>query len=150
MTMDVYAIVGNPHTRKASVVRSLTGCFNRSLRDIELVSGGPALKVYARAGALQEARTPPDAFVAEASARRCEAVLVCLSPSASLLHPAELPDAHTYLEQFRDAGWLVKSIAVLGQNAGDLRSPALRQFPYAPTVPINVTAHAVRTHFGWR
>jgi len=41
--MDVYAIVGNPHTRKASVVRSLTGCFNRSLRDIELVSGGPAL-----------------------------------------------------------------------------------------------------------
>jgi len=148
--MDVYAIVGNTHTRKASVVRSLTGCFNRSLRDIETVSGGPALKVYARAGALQDARTPPAVFVAEASARRCEAVLVCLSPSASLLHPAELPAARAYLALFRDAGWIVKSIAVLGQNAGGLRSPVLRQFPYAPTVPINVTAHAVRTHFGWR
>lgn len=148
--MDVYAIVGNTHTRKASVVRSLTGCFNRSLRDIELVPGGPALRVYARAGALQDARTPPDAFIAEASARRCEAVLVCLSPSANLLYPEELPDARAYLALFRDAGWLVKSIAVLGQNAGGLRSPDLRQFPYAPTVPINVTAAAVRAHFGWR
>ncbi len=148
--MHAYVIIGNVNTRKASVVRSLTGCFNRNVRDIEPLAGGPALKVYARAGALQDARTPPAVFIAEASAKRCDSVLVCLSPSASLLHPAELPDARTYLAQFRAAGWTVKSIAVLGQNGGGVRSPALRQFPYAPTVPINVTAQAVRTHFGWR
>lgn len=148
--MDAFVIIGNAHTRKASVVRSLTGCFNRSLRDIEPAAGGPVRHVYARAGALQEAGTSPAAFVAEVAARRCDTVLVCLSPTANLLRPAELPDARAYLAQFRAAGWAVKAIAVLGQNGGGVRSPVLRQFAYAPTLPINVTAQAVRAHFGWR
>ena len=36
---DVFVIIGNPNTRKSSVVRCLTGCFNRSLRDIETLPG---------------------------------------------------------------------------------------------------------------
>lgn len=148
--MDAFVIIGNTNTRKSSVVRSLTGCFNRSLRDIELASGGPVRRVYVRAGALQHARTRPADFVAEAAAKRCDTVLVCLTPDPNPIDAADLPDAGAYLAQFRAAGWNVRSIAVLGQNDGGVRSPGLKHFPQAPTLPINVTAHAVRTHFGWR
>ncbi len=148
--MDVFVIIGNANTRKSSVVRSLTGCFNRSLRDIQPAAGGPPRRVYARARALQFTRTRPADFAAEASATRCDTVLVCLTPDPNPLDPARLPDAETYLAQFRAIGWKLKSIAVLGQNDGGVRSARLQRFPQAPTQPINVTAQAVRAHFGWR
>jgi hypothetical protein len=148
--MEAFVIIGNANTRKSSVVRSLTGCFNRSLRDIQPAAGGRPRRVYARARALQFTNTRPADFVAEVSAVRCDTVLVCLTPDANPIDPARLPGAESYLAQFRAAGWTVKSIAVLGQNGGGVRAPRLRQFPYASTEPINVTAQAVRTHFGWR
>ncbi|MBZ8141096.1 hypothetical protein CLD22_14435 [Rubrivivax gelatinosus] len=147
--MDAYVLIGNPNTRKSTIVRSLTGCFNRSLRDIQPVSGGPVLRLYARAGALQETRTTPEDFERELAGRRCTATLFCLLPLANPNDAAGLPDAQTYLEHLRGAGWRLKSIALLGQNPGGLRGAAMRQFPQAPTEPINVTAHQVRTHFGW-
>jgi hypothetical protein len=147
--MDLYLVVGNPNTRKASLLRSLSGCFNRSVRDIELVSGRATLRVYARVGALQDTKTRPEDFVAEAAATRCDAVLCCVAPGAHTGTPALYPPAAAYLEQFKAAGWRVRGIAVLGQNGGGLRSPLLRQFPQAGTAPINATAHAVRKHFGW-
>lgn len=148
--MDVFVIIGNPNTRKSSVVRCLTGCFNRSLRDIEPVSGGPARKVYARARALQLTHTRPDDFVAEVSAVRCDTVLVCLTPDPNPIDAAQFPDAEAYLARFRAAGWKVSAIAVLGQHGGGVRVPRPRQFAQAPTAPINVTAQGVRQHFGWR
>jgi hypothetical protein len=147
--MDVYIVIGNPNTRKASLVRCLTGCFNRSVRDIMPRDGKASLRLYARAGSLQETRTRPDDFVAEVERSRCVAVLCCLSPSAHPNDPALYPDAQDYLARFSAAGWRVRSIAVLGQNAGGVRSPSLRQFPQATTAPINLTAQGVRMHFGW-
>ena len=147
--MDVYVVIGNPHTRKSSLVRCLTGCFNRSVRDIQPADDRPALRLYARVGALQETRTRPGDFVAEAQRSRCSAVLCCLAPTANLQQPSLYPDASAYLAHFEAAGWRLRSIAVLGQNGGGLRSPRLRQFPLATTAPINVTAQAVRAHFGW-
>jgi hypothetical protein len=38
---------------------------------------------------------------------------------------------------------------VLGQNGGGVRAANLRQYPQAPTAPINVTARDVRAQFGW-
>lgn len=147
--MDLYLVVGNPNTRRASLVRSLTGCFNRSLRDIELVSGKAPLRLYARVGSLQETKTGPQDFVLEAQATRCGAVLCCVAPQAHLAWPEAYPAATAYLEHFRQQNWRLRAVAVLGQNGGGLRSPALRQFPQAGTAPINVTAAAVRRHFGW-
>ena len=147
--MDAYVIIGNPHTRKASLVRALTGCFNRNVRDVLFEGAAAAVRVYARAGSLQDTRASPEAFIAEAARMRCSAVLCCLSPSAHPNHRELYPDAESYLARFEAAGWRIRSIAVLGQNAGGVRSPDLRQFPLATTAPINVTAHAVRTHFGW-
>jgi len=147
--MDAYLIVGNTHTRKSSIARSLSGCFNRSLRDIQLQGGRAPLRLYARAGAVQETRKTPEEFIAEVPRTRCTALLCCLLPTA---HPNErqlFPDAQTYIERFEAAGWHIRAIAVLGQNSGGLRGPRLRQFPMAPTAPINQTASEVRAFFGW-
>lgn len=147
--MDLYLIIGNTNTRKASVVRSLTGCFNRSVRDIQPLGGKPPLKLYARVGTLQDSKCGPQDFIAEAARMRCNAVLCCLAPGAHPDHGERLPDAAAYLAAFKAAGWRLRAIAVLGQNRGDVRAPNLLQFPQAPIAPINQTARAVRAHFGW-
>ena len=147
--MDAYIVIGNPNTRKSSLVCSLTGRFNRSVRDIQPAPGKSAFSLYARVGSLQGTRTTPEAFVAEAARMRCAAVLCCLAASADPLQPDLYPGAQAYLAEFAAQGWRIRSIAVLGQNGGDVRGPNLCQFAQAPTVPINVTAHAVRSHFGW-
>jgi hypothetical protein len=147
--LDAYIVIGNPNTRKSSLVRALTGCFNRSVRDILPEHGRHPMRLYARAGALQETRTGIDDFIAEAGRLRCSAVLCCLWPSAHPMLPQAWPHAAAYLERFEAAGWRIAAIAVLGQNGGEVRSPVLRQFPQASTDPINATARAVRAHFGW-
>ena len=53
------------------------------------------------------------------------------------------------LAALKAAGWRIKGIAVLGQNSGGVRATNLRQYPQAPTAPINVTAREVRAQFGW-
>ncbi len=146
--MDAYLVIGNPNTRKASLLRCLSGCFNRSLRDIQPLDGKPALRLYARVGALQDTRTGPEDFIAEVARMRCSAVLCCLSPSANPDHE-RCPDAAAYVAEFKAAGWRLCAVAVLGQNGGGVRSPNLMQFPQAPVAPINHTARAVRAHFGW-
>ncbi len=147
--MDAYILIGNPNTRKASVVRSLSGCFNRSVRDILPQGAKAPVRVYARVGALQDTRTAPDDFLREVADKRCAAVLFCLSPSARPHEPELYPDAQGYVTQLKAAGWRIRSIAVLGQNAGGVHSPKLQQFIQAGITPINVTAQAVRAHFGW-
>ncbi len=147
--MDAYIVIGNPNTRKASIVRSLTGCFNRSVRDILPAGGKTPLRVYARVGSLQETRTRPDDFRVEVEKTRCMAVLCCITSSAHPSDPAEYPDAQTYIARFEQFGWHIRAIAVLGQNSGGVRSAHLRQFAQATTAPINVTSHSVRVHFGW-
>ncbi len=147
--MDAYIVIGNPNTRKSSLVRSLTGCFNRSVRDIMPLGGKAALRLYARVGALQDTKTSVEDFIAEVARSRCSAVLFCLAPSAHANHPDTCPDAVAYLDALQAAGWRVRAIAVLGQNNGGVKSACLRQFPLATTSPINVTAHGVRVHFGW-
>jgi hypothetical protein len=147
--MDVYLIIGNPNTRKSSIVRSLSGCFNRNVRDILLQGAKPAVRFYARAGALQDTRTTAEDFVAEVARSRCKAVLCCLSPVANPTDPLLYPDAQAYVAGFQAAGWRIRAVAVLGQNGGDVRAANLRQYPGAPTVPINVTARDIRAQFGW-
>ncbi len=65
--LNAYIIIGNPNTRKASLVRSLTGCFNRSVRDIVLQGEKRPQRFYARVGTLQDTRTSIDDFVQEVS-----------------------------------------------------------------------------------
>ncbi len=147
--MDAYILIGNPNTRKTSVVRSLTGCFNRSVRDIQLQSDRRPLRFYARVGALQSTRTTVDDFLLEVAKARCEAVIFCLSPNAHKTDLVEYPDAQTYVASLRAQGWRIKAVAVLGQDGGGVRATNLRQHTLAPTAPVNATARDVRAQFGW-
>jgi len=91
--VDAYLIIGNPNTRKASLVRSLTGCFNRNVRDIVMEGVKAPVKVYARVGTLQETGTSVEAFLWEVSRARCQAVICCLAPSLVPGQPLDSPDA---------------------------------------------------------
>lgn len=110
--MQAYVVIGNPNTRKSSVLRCLTGCFNRSVRDIQLQSGSAPLRLYARVGSLQESRTTAAEFEAEVARKRCGAVVFCLWPSAHPLEPTACPDAQAYLDWFKAAGWQFEAVAV--------------------------------------
>lgn len=147
--MDAYILIGNANTRKTSLLRSLTGCFNRSVRDIQLQTGKRPVRFYARVGSLQASRVNLERFLAEVARARCEAVLFCLSPGANKTDLEEFPDASTYVEALRDMGWHIKGVAVLGQNGGGVRAANVRQYTQAPTAPVNVTARDVRAQFGW-
>lgn len=147
--MDTYILIGNANTRKSSVLRSLTGCFNRSVRDIQLQDNRRAVRFYARAGTLQVTRTTPENFIQEVARARCEAVLLCLAPSAHHTDSTDFPDAQSYVAAFRAKGWRIKGVAVLGQDGGGVRAPNLRQHVLAPTQPVNLTARDVRAQFGW-
>ncbi len=146
--MDAYLLIGNANTRKTSVIRSLSGCFNRSVRDIQLQSGRP-VRFYARVGALQGTRTTLDEFVQEVQRARCDGVLFSLLPTAVHTDLMDYPDAQTYVAGLRERGWRFKCVAVLGQDGGGVRAPNLRQYVQAPTAPVNVTARDVRAQFGW-
>lgn len=146
--MDAYIVIGNPNTRKSSLIRSLTGCFNRSRRDIELVNG-KQIRLYARVGSLQATKTTAEDFIVEAEAAKCDAVICCLASTSSPLDASRYPSADSYLAIFKEHGWKLRAIAVLGQNTGGIRSLNMRQFTQSGTSPINATAHAVRKHFGW-
>jgi hypothetical protein len=146
--MDAYILIGNANTRKSSVIRSLTGCFNRSVRDIQLQSGRP-VRFYARVGALQNTRTTLDEFVQEVNRSRCDAVVFSLLPTAVQTDLMDYPDAQTYVAGLRERGWRIKGVAVLGQDGGGVRAPNLRQYVQAPSAPVNLTARDVRAQFGW-
>jgi hypothetical protein len=147
--MDLYLVIGNPNTRKASLVRSLTGCFNRSVRDILIQGTKAPVRFYARIGTLQETRTSFEDFVAEVERTRCRAVICCLLPTVADNRAMNRPDAQAYVAGFKAVGWHIKAVAVLGQDGGGVRASNLRQYPQAPTAPINVTAREVRAQFGW-
>jgi len=149
MHMDAYILIGNANTRKTSVVRSLTGCFNRSVRDIQLQGSKRPQRFYARVGTLQITRTAIEDFIQEVDRSRCEAVVFCLSPTAHKTDLEEFPDAQTYVAALRERGWRIKGVAVLGQDGGGVRAPNLRQYTQAPTAPVNLTARDVRAQFGW-
>ena len=149
MTLDVYLLIGNNHTRKSSLLRALTGCFNRNVRDIELVNG-KSIRLYARCTALQESRTEAADFVLEAGRHRCQAVALCLLPEANPLDPQRWPDANRYIQSFQQAGWTVRKTAVLGAHPVKPAAGAVVHLPSVLHQPINSTAATLRSHFGWR
>lgn len=147
--MDAYVIIGGPNTRKSSVTRSLTGCFNRNVRNI-LLNNGEQIKIYARVTALQESKTTAEEFLTEVSQSGCQNVIFCLWPQPSQIDPKKYPDASTYISTLRAAGWNIVRAAVLGQGRPSLLCPQQAFFPNSEVDPINQTAQAVRANFGWR
>lgn len=147
--MKAYLIIGEPETRKSSLLRSLTGCFNRSERDIQLLDGS-SIRIYARVSALQETKTSPKDFINEVNKRGCPYVLFSLLPDPNPLFPIPYPDAQLYIDLFEEAGWSFVKTAVLGTHPISPALPNVAHFPRAPSLPINLVAKNVRTHFEWQ
>jgi len=146
--MDAFVIVGDANTRKSSIVRSLTGCFNRNIRQITVVAGG-VLDIYARVSSLQESETEPQDFINEVTATGQSSVIFCLWAQANPRDPVKYPSAHAYIAAFAQAGWQFQASAVLGSSSFQPATPRPAHFPQVVTQPINVGAQAVRRHFGW-
>lgn len=145
--MDAYVIIGGPNTRKSSVTRSLTGCFNRNVRNI-LLQNGTQIQIYARVSSLQESGTTAQDFIAEVNQTQCQSVVFCLWPTSSPSKPTAYPDATAYLSAFNAAGWNIIKVAVLGNTPAIYPNQA--SCPNSQTDAINQTALAVRCHFGWQ
>ncbi len=144
--MDAYVIIGGANTRKSSVTRSLTGCFNRNIRNI-LLRNGTVIKIYARVSSLQESQTTAHDFILEVSQTQCQSVIFCLWPSFNPSNPSAFPDATKYLHEFNMAGWNIIKVAVLGNTPAIYNNQC--RLPNSQTDPINKTAQDVRVHFGW-
>jgi len=149
LSIHAYLLIGGPHTRKSTLLRCLTGCFNRSVRDIELLRGG-AVRLYARVSALQESRTEPSQFIDEVQRSRCTHVALSLLPESNPLDPLRYPDAERYIEAFQSAGWQIEKVAVLGAHPVQPKIPGVARISNVLTQPVNATAQQVRSHFGWR
>lgn len=147
--MEAYVLIGNPHTRKSTLLRCLTGCFNRSVRDIALQRGGQT-RLYARVAALQESRTEVADFMAEVARSRCQQVAFALWPDAQPHDPQRWPGASAYLQALREAGWAVPKLVVLGAHPWQAGGGAdLLRLPEVLTQPVNLSAQRIRQHFGW-
>lgn len=146
--MDAYVIIGGPNTRKSSVTRSLTGCFNRSVRNI-LLNNGAQIQIYARVSSLQESKTTAQDFISEVHQSGCQFVVFCLWSQPNPADPVQYPDASSYLAAFISAGWNIVKTAVLGQGQASSPYPQQSFSPNSQTDPINLTSQAVRSHFGW-
>ena len=147
--MNAYLIIGEPNTRKSSLLRSLTGCFNRNDRDIQLVNG-TLINIYARVSSLQESKITPKDFIKEVHARGCANVIFCLLPDPNPLFPILYPDAHMYISTFEEAGWSFVKTAIVGIHDISPDLPHVARFPRAASLPINVLAKNIRAHFDWQ
>ena len=145
--MEAYVIIGGPNTRKSSVTRSLTGCFNRNKRNI-LLQNGNKIQIYARVSSLQESETTAQDFIAEVNQTQCQHVVFCLWPTSNPSNPTAYPNASAYLSAFNALDWNITKVAVLGNTPAIYQNQA--PFPNSQTDPINQTAQAVRVHFAWQ
>ncbi|MCA6215610.1 hypothetical protein KGA65_03535 [Ideonella sp. B7] len=147
--VEAHVLIGNTNTRKSTLLRCLSGCFNRSVRDMETVQG-QKFKLYARASALQESRTTVAAFQEEVARSRCQHVLFSLWPGPHPNDPEAWPDALTYLAALRQAGWAIRHAAVLGAQPLRPQADAVLTLPSVLDQPINTSAAQLRQHLGWK
>ena len=149
IALNAYILVGSQNTRKSSTLRSLTGCFNRSIRDI-LLYNGKTISVYARVASLQESRTSPIDYINEATKTGCVNTIFCLWPTANQINTKLYPDASAYILAFKIAGWKISAVAILGSSTFTPLNKRHYNFPNSTSAPINSTASDVREYFRWQ
>lgn len=147
--MDAYVIIGAPATRKSTLIRCLTGCYNRNIRDI-LLTNGRSIQVYAVTNSLQASHVTSQELMKESTRTRCQAVLFGLWPKAHPASPIKYPDALTYLNDFVIDGWNVKKVVVLDNTDHHIYQQFdVLAIPKSTKDPVNKSAKVVREFFSW-
>lgn len=147
--MDAYVIIGAPATRKSTLIRCLTGCYNRNIRDI-LLTNGEHIQVFAVTNSLQATHVTSEEFMKESGRTNCRAVLFGLWPKAHPVNPIKYPDALTYLNDLMIDGWKVKKVVVLDDTDDQVYSQFdVMRVAKATRMPVNESAKLVREFFNW-
>ncbi len=150
--MDAYVIIGNPNTRKSTLIRCLTGAYNRNKRNIMLNSGEEII-VYARTTSLQSIHTTCDDFIKEVqqtSLTKQDAVLFSLWPKAHPANNVMYPDALTYLDMLNMEDFSIKKIVVLhSEYSATFKQYNTLILSDVTCQPINKSASKIRSFFNW-
>ncbi len=149
--MDAYIVIGDQHSYKSSVLRSLSGSRKYGVRPCVILPN-PVQDVYVRLSSLQEANGfLPAAFVARVSASGATSALFALRPKSR----GAFPNADAYVHYFiNTAGWTIQRVAIMNSVVNPLATPlpvaCLGYFALgAPPVAVNQVASGVRAHFNW-
>ena len=161
--MNVYLIVGNAKTGKTSVVRELSGFYEKFKTIEEHVLNDYRFSVTTLFGekrsillqtydSLQELLITPEEFYELISKKKVppQNILVCLRRKGTTIKKQKLPNAITYLEYFKSKGWNIEKIAFMSLEEG-------KSFPYEQSktivndrkISIDKLTKLVKKHFGW-
>ena len=140
---NAYIIIGNKNTRKSSVIRCLTGCYNRGTVEIKL-KNDKIIDMYVLISSLQESKISLEDYIKMANEQDCKNVLFGLREKS--MH--NLPDGIDYIDGLEKAGWNIKKIATLA-NTNSTIYPNAEQFENSAKEPANATSNLVRKYFEW-
>lgn len=151
--MDVYLIIGDANTGKSSLIRCLTGCAQYGTGNFALTNG-TTISTYVVISSLQESAISPSSFIQDVQDALKDgridpkleaAVLVPLREDSVNDYPA----ASQYITEFENAGWTIVKTALLDSQTPTSNYPHCQGVTDVMSKPINVSAAAVRQHFGW-
>lgn len=138
--VQVFAVIGDTHCHKTSTIRALTGVGQVQRHwNVEYGVAGTG-ETFVQPNGLQEKDIPAGDFIADVNAADVSNVIVALRYDAA----RNQPDARSYLDAFRAAGWTISGYAILGPRpllAGFANGIAV---PNAPTLPSNEIASHLR------
>lgn len=114
MSPNVYILIGDSNTKKSSTVRALTGAYKKGKWQIETRNG--MADFYIQISALQESQISPKEFIRTIRSSGRRNLLLTLR----IQRFRSQPDALGYMKQFKDAGWRIRDIIVLGAKRTEL------------------------------
>ncbi|MBO6781713.1 MAG: hypothetical protein JJ899_00295 [Alphaproteobacteria bacterium] len=161
-----YVIIGNPESRKSSVMRALTGASGFAPKNLQNNVKQVALKddrvidVFVFISSMQEGEEgeyakSPGELIADCD----EFPYVLLPLWVKEGKTKNLPDFKGYFDQMGQSGWIVENIAVLGhRKIGSSKNNPFANYnmpaptiylPHSASSPTNLTASKIRTAWGW-
>ncbi|HCH5095915.1 hypothetical protein NDJ85_22635 [Vibrio parahaemolyticus] len=152
----LHIVIGDSDTRKSSLIRALTGAGQgQSRKDLEVEkANGTISTIHVMQSALQENYKPqlPQQYINFVNQHSTDEFLFSLRVTNVVANGVTYPDAIDYIHQFKQAGFSIASVALLGHSANKLNLSQcgnVVQQPQSHGTPTNKTASQVRQTWGW-
>jgi hypothetical protein len=150
--VDAYIVMGNPNTRKSSLIRALTGADRGREWDISTNRG--VITAHVEVSALQESETQPHEFVDKLITTDIQNVLVPLWIREKRKRSGpDYPNGQAYIQHFVDVGWSINTVVVLGIDALPYNIPVNNVDVNFIGDPRDIPSHEIASHvrelWGW-
>ena len=144
---EVQIIMGKSGVGKSRTTRALTGAFNSGSLKIKN-KDREVRDIFVQIRALQEVGINPEKFIREHDSDK----YVLLNLWVNSGHGE--PDGLEYIERFREHGWSIKDIIVLGRDFSDLpfslpHDISIYSIPDSENKSANEIAHEIRERWEW-